>query len=391
MIATTISCKPSLLDISRVSHVIGINDMIVLNVETPEYQSFNQGINAAVLLVTQLDQKTGSKRFCSGVIYHIQGNNFARILSNHHCFAQQDEKTGLASEQLLENACEKTRVYFNAVSGKEGIISKAQCVPETLITNYMADIALFIVAGEIPPQSQTIAITGRDNTISEGKNAYIIHYPLGKEFIYTSRNLGNQRLPAAIITNKNCKILGNFNDDQWKHHPILAISFKHSCDLTKGSSGSPLISQESHELAGLNWGGVKSTVGEKEETNNAAVKPSYVRNFIDNHEMLDDKINSLIEKANRSNSQSTKKSITEIASEKLQAGCSTIGSNRYLSDKSYNYVDKKPSGFRQYSLSVTSSWLLLLLLFLGWPLFGLMLPIKTPMQVKSQTIKTRKK
>ena len=337
IIITISSCKPQDIFVSKVSHVIGVNDMLKLSVGSEEYDNFDKGIRSAVLLSTQLD-KHGSKRFCSGVIYHIQGNNYARVLSNHHCFAKQDEKTGLASEELIEYACEKTRVYFNAISGKEQIITRAQCVPETLVTNYMADLSLFVVAGSIPKEARSISISATDDSILKQKKAYIIHYPLGTEFVYTKKSLGGHRLPAAIITSNNCNVMDNFRNEQFEKNPILAVSFRHSCDLTKGSSGSPLITQESHELAGINWGGVKSIVGEKEVISNAAVKPSFVKTFINDHYQLDEKIQELISKEIYASVENDSKTLSEAAAEKIK-GCSSIGmSNNQIHAKKENKI-----------------------------------------------------
>ena len=319
------ACKVQPVTSSRVMHVIGEDHMHPLSPADPEYSQFAQGIKASVLLAMDFP---GSKRYCSGFIFEVR-EDYLKVLSNHHCFAVQDEdNNGLATEELIEDVCSMTQVYFNALEGLESSITKGYCVEGTLSTNFVADIAVFAVAGDIPANVQSISIaSGSDVEISQ-EPAYIVHYPLGKEYVYPSPDLGSARLPAAIITNRDCRILGDFAPEQFEKNPVLALSYKHTCDLTKGSSGSPLLSQSSHELVGLNWGGVKTTVGDQTDVSNAAVKASHILTFLNNDSGLDESIEALIAKhstTTKGDFAATGKSSSKSESSSSASGCSSLG------------------------------------------------------------------
>ncbi|MCY4444164.1 MAG: trypsin-like peptidase domain-containing protein [Proteobacteria bacterium] len=300
--------------ISLVSHIIEENDMTVIHSHSDTFQRHMPGIKASVLLVVRLDNV---RRYCSGFVTDVvkkviqtddgseeEVNRFLKILTNHHCFAIQDEDSGLAKDKLEDNVCAKTDIYINAVQGSENEIYKGHCVvgnkeeneKDFLETNYYADIAFFwakAADGNIFPNSiEPIAI---EQGAVAGQEAYIVHYPLGTDYVHTIPELGGLRLPAAIITENSCSIIGDFNENQWEENPVLAVSYKHTCDLTKGSSGSPLLAKGTHKLLGLNWGGVKMTTKDNQvDLSNAAVKSSYVAKFLNDQVNFDQQVKQLI-------------------------------------------------------------------------------------------------
>lgn len=318
------ACKPEVNEDSHAMHIIGENDMQKLYPMDGEYQEFAHGISASVLLVMDFPE-TKSKRYCSGFIFEKK-DDYLKVLSNHHCFAVQEEKTGKATETLVTDICSKVQVYFNAVEGLESSLSRGYCVEGTLVTSFTADIAVFAVAGDIPSTVEAIKIVHEEELDVEESEAYIIHYPKNTEYITASADFGHVRLPAAIITSSNCNILGNFAPEQFDKNPVLALSYKHTCDLTDGSSGSPLISQSSHNLVGLNWGGVKSrtTYGTETETevSNAAVKPSHILSFLHDNVDFDSRIADLVALAKESRGSSAEETTTASGSD--GAGCATL-------------------------------------------------------------------
>lgn len=280
---------------SSTFHIIGGNDMDALRREDfngDHYRTFNKGISASVLIMIRLEE---GRRFCSGFIYELNEAQ-AKIITNHHCFAVQDDATNMATYEVIGGVCDVTTVFFNATLGLEHKIEAARCTGDSLRTEHRADIAAFTVEplsmdGTFPEEITSIPIT-TSSEVGFNEPAYIVHYPLdaGDAIIsYHGHEMdGNLRgeLPATIITQDNCKIVGEYMDvSEWESNPVLAMSFKHTCDLSKGSSGSPLISQVSHEVIGLNWGGVKTmrkSSGEEQqvEVSNASIKPDCIHSFL---------------------------------------------------------------------------------------------------------------
>src|SRR5690606_36021161 len=96
------------------------------------------------------------------------------------------------------------------------------------------------------------------------------------------------KLPAASITDNDCRTLGGFAVDEWNLDRTLPFSIKHTCDLLHGSSGSALVDIETEKILGVNWGGIKIQYGDKSETVNAATAAPYVIAFLTNKlEVLD--------------------------------------------------------------------------------------------------------
>ncbi|MCY4380782.1 MAG: trypsin-like peptidase domain-containing protein, partial [Proteobacteria bacterium] len=217
-----------------------------------------------------------------------------RILTNHHCFAISDE-TGKSTDKLRPNVCEHTQVVFNTTQGvKESEIVVADCFPNTLASHPTTDIASFVVTGNIPASIDSLKIRNNDD-IEKEMPAYIVHFPIGVDYIHLNRNQKSIRLPATIITEDDCKVLGDFEPIQWNNNPVLALSHKHTCDLTEGSSGSPIIDQKTNEVIGINWGGVKSIRDNSEyEISNASVKASFIQQYLYDYYQLDPQIDTLL-------------------------------------------------------------------------------------------------
>ena len=335
----TLSCKPPQVqdgkDDSQSQHIIGNNDVMPLTVPLGEdhvYHKFLTGINASVLLSLTAPGSL-TTRYCSGFVFE-KHDSYIKVLTNHHCFAIKSEDTGLSTDKLVTNACENTKVYFNVVRGMESAITHGACVPGSLITNAHADIAVFAVSGDIPPNAQPIRIIN-EKMIDGGvinKPAYMIHFPLSSEdnaidaeYVTPAPELNVARLPAARITSENCKISGEYDRKQQDNINVLYFSFKHTCDLTEGSSGSPLISQETHNLIGLNWGGVKTRVGDGEpELSNSAIKPSHIIEFLEEDPDLDERIQSLLNSKSLVARNGGKKDDSDDFFNKLAAGCAAI-------------------------------------------------------------------
>lgn len=265
----------------RVMHVIHPNDIKPLRRGDIEYlRQYRKGIQASVLIVVQLDE---GRRFCSGFIHEIRGSEI-EVISNHHCFSLYEDVAASSSYDLLEDACARTKVIFNATEGFEENLASAQCIEGTLETDYRVDIASFRAVsddGELPENIESLSIALSDETDFSAQ-AYIIHHPLDVAFV----RYKNTALPGATITESDCQIIGEYvSREEWQSSPVLAMSFKHTCDLSKGSSGSALISKDTHEVIGLNWGGVKTLKKEggsnKElDISNAAIKPSCIHDYL---------------------------------------------------------------------------------------------------------------
>ena len=290
-------CKPMTAEYdnpdrgSQVFHVIHPNDIKPLSRYDHEYMTvYRKGINASALIMLTLD--TG-RRFCSGFIYEINGPEIG-ILSNHHCFSQTDS-AGAAAFELLDGACARTKVFFNTTEGSENELTTVRCIEGTLDTDYRADIASFKAIsanGRLPAGIESLTVASADNT-DFATEAYIVHHPLNVAYL---RYKGNT-IPGATITESDCQIIGEYvATEEWESNPVLAMSFKHTCDLSKGSSGSALIAKASHEVIGLNWGGVKTvkkqgSSSQELDVSNAAIKPSCIHGFLHDRANLEGCVN----------------------------------------------------------------------------------------------------
>lgn len=269
-------------------HVIHPNDIKPLSLHDYEYlRAYRQGINASVLIMLELNE---GRRFCSGFIFEKRSSEIA-ILSNHHCFSKYGV-AGAAELDLIQGACGRTKVFFNAIQGTQGDLALAECVEGTLETDYRADIASFqarMITGTLPQEVTSLTIASPEST-DFSQEAYIIHYPIDVAHVLYE----GTTVPGTTITESDCQIIGEYvATEEWESNPVLAMSFKHTCDLSQGSSGSALIAKGTHEVLGLNWGGVKTikkhgSSNQETDVSNAAIKPSCIHGYLYDRENLED-------------------------------------------------------------------------------------------------------
>ena len=308
------SCKKQ-VTISKVAYVIGDNNMEIINERDGYYNQYKQIIDSSVVIVTNTPD--GTAQYCSGVL--VNGKTSLRILTNHHCFAVKGSD-GLATPQLISTACEETNVYFNVIEGSLGQITSASCVSGSLITDSRADIASFALNGTIPSNARPIPLY--NSTETAGRRALIIHHPVRDNNMRSIPSLG-LRLPVSTITEQDCQVIGKFPKSEWAKLPVLSVSHRHTCDLVKGSSGSPLIDYETKSLIGVNWGGVKVQVGNNLRVDNAATTSEYVREFLSysgSPNYISGDIDVLVEQSKQ-----------QASAEQSKTACGNIGVNHSFS------------------------------------------------------------
>ena len=233
-------------------------------------------LNASVLISTRLGPT--DVKFCSGtLIPSDQPGGNLRVLTNHHCFAEVDEE-GIATSELLPEACVDTKIYLGFFSGQTRSSTIVDCLPGSLRTSMDGDLSVFRLATQVPDQFQPMTL-GSSNTNLAGRQALIVHYPDIKSAKVESPT-GGPKLPVAQVTRDNCKVLGNFPIGHWQFDRSLPYSLRHTCDLTHGSSGSGLIDAATGQLIGVNWGGIKINEDGKTEAINVATGITFVNAFL---------------------------------------------------------------------------------------------------------------
>ncbi len=269
-------CKP-MLELSKTAYIIGPeNDIVQLDpVKNKEIPTAVQ--DASVLIATTM--ASNKKKFCSGtLIEDPNGEKAPRILTNHHCFAHVDDE-GTVSQNWIPEACLQTRVYFGFRAGKTENIVTMNCKAGSLRSDYLGDLATFVLDGKLPDDVNTPVVISTEEQTPKDRRALIIHYPDVKEN-FAQLGTGKEQMPVASITDSNCEISGDFPTSEWKLDHTLPYSFKHTCDLVHGSSGSALLDRETFQLVGVNWGGIKINYNKEVKTTNVATKAAYVRAFL---------------------------------------------------------------------------------------------------------------
>ena len=197
----------------------------------------------------------GEVKTCSGSLIEVGGE--FKILSNHHCFAESETRDGasrVSLEELLPEACTKTRIYFNFPSsaGKKTLVFK--CRPGSLQVDYLLDLAMFSL-NEKPTGYQPIEIwTGGD--IPLNRKVFVVHYPsTGSQ---NKAKLPDMEAMASVkmITINDCFFKGGFAMDLWQMDQSIPYWAKHTCDLQPGSSGSGLIDLETGKILAVNRGAI---------------------------------------------------------------------------------------------------------------------------------------
>jgi hypothetical protein len=262
---------------SRVGFILGANNILPLNSQTVN-EVPKSAMDAAVMIATTLENN--SIKFCSGsLIDAALGGQMPRILTNHHCFAKESE-AGDVLPEIRPEACEKTVIYFGFTELTHYKPTKVLCLKGSLRTDPIGDLAVLELASE-PPAGITPFTLWPEDYPPEGRKAYIIHHPDVKENLYVPDG-EKTPLPAASVTFDDCVTKGLYPDTEWPLDAVLQFSFKHTCDLIHGSSGSALIDRETNTILGVNWGGMKVNFAAGQQVDNVATKAGYVRAFINN-------------------------------------------------------------------------------------------------------------
>ena len=275
---STASCKPLANNgSSRAGFIIGVDNILPLNAQSATKVPTNS-MAAAVLIATTIENN--SIKFCSGsLIEPGPGSTVSRILTNHHCFAKETN-AGEVLPELRSQACEKTMIYFGFNEMTHYRATKIPCKIGSLRTDPIGDLAVFELASEPPPGIVPFTLWP-DDYPPPGRKAYIIHHPDVAQNLHVPEG-DKIALPAASITTDDCQTQGLFPEDQWPLDPVLRFSFKHTCDLIHGSSGSALIDRETNRILGVNWGGMKINFQRAQQIDNVSTKAGYVRSFLNN-------------------------------------------------------------------------------------------------------------
>ena len=232
--------------------------------------------NATGLIVTRLQ---GDKvKYCSGALAapETPGGN-PRVVTNHHCFAQTDER-GLSSDLLLVEACTGTEIYLGFAPVTGTAPQRGTCMPGSLRTNATMDLAVFTLSKPLPEGHQPLSIWEGDQSL-EGRPAMIVHYPDVEQNLAVPPGQ-KTKLPMASLTQANCVISGVFGPEEWELDRSLPYGLRHSCDLIHGSSGSPLIDVATKKIVGINWGGIKIKDNGPEKIDNVATRAIFLTQFL---------------------------------------------------------------------------------------------------------------
>jgi len=271
-----ISCKQRSLGGSRTGFILGPVSQIhpASKASVPE---FNHGVLAAsALVVTQIS--ASELKYCSGtLIAPEQAGEFGRILTNHHCFAEEDSQ-GVTTAVLVPQACASTKVYFGFIKGQTESATVSHCRVGTLRTSFDGDIAVFKLDTALPPTYSPLALAA-DDLKPDGRDALIVHYPAIADQMAVPPG-GGPKVPTAAVTASNCRVVSAFPIGQWEFDRTLPYGLKHTCDIIHGSSGSGLIDARTNQLLGVDWGGLKINNDGGVETINVATRVSYVRAFL---------------------------------------------------------------------------------------------------------------
>lgn len=296
----TISCRGR-KEFTRPGYIIGpTNDIERLNtinfanidIDSDVLESAKQ---SSVLVVTRLEN--GRAKHCSGSLVEAKEEGESpRVVTNHHCFAKKLENENRSLDELIPEACIKTKVYFTtedeytnneettkqATGQREGY-QEFPCKKGSLQTNYGADLAIFTIDGQLPAEYQPFKIW--QGVVPANRPAFIIHHPsaekTGDEKEKNSQEeIAGLTLPTKAITDKNCQVIGRFEEELWYQNPNLPFGLRHTCDLVKGSSGSGLIDAQTGHLLGVNWGGITFTINSVERKDNVASSAEFLEEFV---------------------------------------------------------------------------------------------------------------
>lgn len=265
----------------------------------PPYQ---RGAEASVVM--RITKSDGKNYHCSGFIESFHGGDqiTAKIVTNHHCFSLRDPdsrgddglilpadpKVGLTYHDLDEppmerGLCDTTIVWLG---GHHTVISQdeyaSRCVGGSLRSNRSMDIAVFDVLVNLQGLKHLPAplpISSRPAPAA-GEKVYTVNYvaPHGFPVQHLTKDCRVGRpfyrfilRPSEFYTNHLLK--GTYGD-------LLSSSFSHNCPLSPGASGSALVSEETGEVVGLNWGGAIITDTSGKRQRDAALSSACIRYFL---------------------------------------------------------------------------------------------------------------
>ncbi|MEZ4743394.1 MAG: serine protease [Bdellovibrionota bacterium] len=272
-------CKPvdTTSERSKSSYIIDNNDIKPLSSSSlTESLNLESAFASAVLITTKSGPATA--KFCSGTLVVVDMSTGALgILTNHHCFAEVDTK-GNVQKTLLSGACTETNVYFGFSELNDFDYTKIACKPGTLRTDPLGDLAVFQLLSSPPESYKPLSLWEYDVPPIK-RPAFIVHYPNIKENLRAPKG-EKIPLPTTSITYDNCLTDGPYDKKLWSLDPVLPYSFRHTCDLIHGSSGSALIDVKTSKILGVNWGGMKIDLSDENLVDNVSTKPGYVRHFL---------------------------------------------------------------------------------------------------------------
>lgn len=239
---------------------------------------------ASVLIETKLKNK--QRKLCSGVlgiIDNISMYSTPVIITNYHCFLSipSTQKDPIL-DNIIEEACYNTHVYFGIYKNNTDNITQLTCDPKTFIYSKEGDIALFQTKEPIPDQFKPIKITQSQNLLDyTNKPIIIVHYSLANtQSMIATKNFGY--LPYASLTFHNCQTLQLFPKRFWYAYLPIQHSVEHTCDIIEGSSGAGLINVNSKELIGINWGGIEIQVSNNLQNINGATRSDFILALLNN-------------------------------------------------------------------------------------------------------------
>ncbi len=261
---------------SESSYVIGNDDIQPLDADAAK-KIDPAVINASVLIVSVFDEKI--VKFCSGVM--VQGETLDRpqILTNHHCFAEENAE-GAITKNVHPDACHKTKVYFGHTIAASNKAVSVPCLEDSLVTDPIADIAKFRLAAPPPESARTLELW-TDPIPSEERKAVVVHYPNRHSQMPLTEFEAAAKLPSASLTITDCVVKGPFPEETWDVESELPFALRHTCDLVHGSSGSALVDLETSKILGINWGGIKLEFERDATIDNVATHSHYVQALLE--------------------------------------------------------------------------------------------------------------
>lgn len=263
------SCKAQIKNSSKVAYVIGENDIETIK----SIDDLPKGVIDAAVFITVDNRGENSIKTCSASLLNLGDGNPIFVLTNKHCF--------LFSENTPTNAelCRDTTLYLNplALNG----LTQFSCAENSLHLSPEMDLAVFTIKLD-ETLGDSLALKGLELKFDYklGDETLLIHYPkTDKDEIYLDE--ARISVPAPALTNRGCKVIGNFAENLWVQEPQLKYSLAHSCDMTFGSSGSALIDQKTLKIIGLNWGGIELNGDDENRFRNAAISSTHILSFLD--------------------------------------------------------------------------------------------------------------